>query len=259
MTLRERQVRRYFDSAASSYFDRYSLSGPAAHALQIRLRRILEQLPGIRGDLLDAGCGPGPMARVFEDLGFTWTGVDLSFEMCRKAQEASRSKQAMASALDGLPFGPASFDVVVAAGSIEYATNDGLALHEIARVLRPGGRLLATFPNLYSPYRMWRNAVFLPAVARLRPYVYRFKGGPRPISLTSFHHSYSEGVLKALLSRVGLLAVDIVYLNFEILPSPLEELLPRVSVGLSGRLESMGRGGLRRLGTAMLVTAERAA
>lgn len=52
-----------------------------------------------------------------------------------------------------LPFGDASFDRVVASETLEHIADDSVAMGEIARVLRPGGRAVVTVP------RWWPEAV----------------------------------------------------------------------------------------------------
>ena len=51
---------------------------------------------------------------------------------------------------DGLPYDDASFDVVLAVEIVEHVLNPGRFFGECARVLRPGGRLVMTVPNIVS-------------------------------------------------------------------------------------------------------------
>ena len=52
-----------------------------------------------------------------------------------------------------LPFASAAFDVVVAASVLEYVAEPAAVLRECARVLRPGGVVLYTVPDLRHPVR----------------------------------------------------------------------------------------------------------
>ncbi len=105
----------------------------------------LELRPG--EDLLDVGCGTGvflekvsssvPDARL--------SGVDLSPEML----EVARGKLGEAVPLEQshaheLPFSDGMFDVVVSTNAFHYFRNPLGALEEMARVLRPDGRLVLT-------------------------------------------------------------------------------------------------------------------
>jgi SAM-dependent methyltransferase len=94
--------------------------------------------------VLDAGCGTGRNLLEFGGLG-TAQGVDSSpdaIAFCRR-----RGVQAVSEArLEALPFGEASFDLILATDVLEHLEDDAAALAELRRVVAPGGRLLATVP-----------------------------------------------------------------------------------------------------------------
>ena len=96
--------------------------------------------PSDRGPILDVGCGTGIMLEHLEDMG-TPTGLDFSstaLEFCRK-RGAERLVQARG---EQLPFSDGSFAAVTAFGVVEHIDADREAVHEWARVLRPGGDLV---------------------------------------------------------------------------------------------------------------------
>lgn len=69
-----------------------------------------------------------------------------------------------------LPYADASFDVVLAGGTLEHVANDGESLTELWRVLKPGGRLALThLPNAAS-ISEWFSRRFAPAQAHPRRY-----------------------------------------------------------------------------------------
>jgi SAM-dependent methyltransferase len=117
---------------------------------QSALAELLEGTPALTGRGLDLGCGTGFSTEVlvarYPDV--TWTGVDASAAMLALA----RSKPGLAggelrqASAESLPFADASFDVVVANFSWHWFAEG--AGHEVRRVLRPAGRLLATVPLL---------------------------------------------------------------------------------------------------------------
>ena len=98
-------------------------------------------------DVLDVGTGPGvllvELARRRADLRLT--GIDLSADMVRAAQRNLRPYGDRATALvgdvSGLPFPDDSFDLVVSSYSLHHWEHPEAAVPELARVLRPGGRL----------------------------------------------------------------------------------------------------------------------
>ena len=117
--------------------------------------------------LLDLGCGPGRHS--FEALrrGATVVGVDLSQEdlgttrdWCAAMAEAGdvpagASAQAVRADLLDLPFPDASFDRVIAAEVLEHVPDDGRAMAELARVLKPGGRAVVTVPRWLPERVCW--------------------------------------------------------------------------------------------------------
>jgi len=130
--------------------------------------------------ILDAGCGTGGML----DLYRTWpdveaVGVDLSPEALRFSRERGH-RRLVGGDLAYLPFPDDAFDVVSALDVIEHTPDDGRAVAEIRRVLRPGGILVASVP------------------------AYQFLWGPHDVAL-HHHRRYGGREFAALLREAGLL------------------------------------------------------
>jgi SAM-dependent methyltransferase len=105
-------------------------------------------LPRLRGeDVLEVGCGIGDLLIDMAQAGYRCQAIDRSPQMVAAAQEKiiQRGLAAQAGVMEAsaqsLPFENASFDSVVSTFPTEYIY-DPAALREIARVLRPGGRLI---------------------------------------------------------------------------------------------------------------------
>lgn len=121
----------------------------------------LRQLLGQQDELvvLDLGCGDGALTeRVLKQVdGVHALGIDVSYHALTRSM-GTRLQVAQAQ-LDGelLPVAPNSIDVVILSQVIEHMVDtDGLT-GEIVRVLKPGGTLLLSTPNLAS----WFNRVML--------------------------------------------------------------------------------------------------
>jgi ubiquinone/menaquinone biosynthesis C-methylase UbiE len=92
--------------------------------------------------VLDAGCGPGRFAeRVHRELGAHVSAIDISSRMVDLT--AMRGIDAQLADIQELPFRDEEFDCVVANWVLHHVPDLDVALDEIARVLRPGGRLVA--------------------------------------------------------------------------------------------------------------------
>jgi SAM-dependent methyltransferase len=96
---------------------------------------------GAGTDLLDVGCGSGLALSMAAALGARCSGIDISPALLAVAFERVPGADLREGGLDVLPFADAAFDVVLAVNALQFAFDPGAALGDVARVLRPGGRL----------------------------------------------------------------------------------------------------------------------
>ncbi len=243
-----------FDRQSQEYSRKYDGRTSVSHSFLTRRQRVCElAADGKGGRALDVGCGPGIMAEHLTERGFEFYGVDISREMIHQA-EAKYGGQKMCHFSTGrvekLDFPDSYFDIVICMGLVEYIEDDVAAIKEVCRVLKPGGELIVTLPNRLSPYRIWSRVFFNKKILDLIKRKILRKKAP-----TLFHREYREDAYKGLLTAHGLEIMDTVYYNFNIMPFPLDRLLPRLSVSVSRRLEKLCRGKLRWLGTGLIIKA----
>lgn len=99
-----------------------------------------------RDRLLDIGTGGGRHMLLAAELGFSPSGVDISFTGLSHARERMHQTNLIASvtvaSMTSLPFADASFHAVVSYGSFNYASAKEMrqAIAETRRVLAPGGK-----------------------------------------------------------------------------------------------------------------------
>ncbi len=94
--------------------------------------------------LLDAGCGAGLLALLASLRGAQVSALDASPELLAIARKRLPSADVREGDLEALPFDDASFDAVAAVNSVFYAADMAQAMRELARVIRPSGRVVVT-------------------------------------------------------------------------------------------------------------------
>ncbi|MFF0480976.1 methyltransferase domain-containing protein [Streptomyces sp. NPDC004435] len=141
-------VRAFFATRAAGWDSRFPDDGPAYAAAVAEL--------GLRpGDaVLDAGCGTGralPPLRTAVGPSGTVIGADLTPEMLAEAVRAGRGGGTGAGALlltdvGRLPLRNGGLDAVFGGGLVSHLADPVTDLRELARVVRPGGRLALFHP-----------------------------------------------------------------------------------------------------------------
>ncbi|MEU6721349.1 methyltransferase domain-containing protein [Nonomuraea sp. NPDC046802] len=104
--------------------------------------------------VLDAGCGSGTLSAALCDRGAVVTGIDASAGMLALARRRLGDDVALheVDLGDLLPFDDGAFDDVVASLVLHYLEDWGPTLAELRRVLRPGGRLIASVSHPFTAY-----------------------------------------------------------------------------------------------------------
>lgn len=119
-------------------------------------------------DVLDVGCGTGNAAIRAAQAGGRVVGVDLTPELFGAARSEAAAAGVLVEWVEGdaeqLPFEDESFDAVLSVFGAMFAPRHRVTAHELARVLRPGGRLVMfNWAPDAGPARFFRQlASFMP-------------------------------------------------------------------------------------------------
>jgi len=137
------RIQASFDASAADEEHFPSTIDPRIYHVKL----VREHLGDLRGRrVLDVGCGKGRFARIFheqEPEAEIW-GLDISEEMLRYVPEGIHTR---AGSMTELPFEDGWFDGAYATESLEHAVEIDRAVHEICRVVKPGGRIVIIDKN----------------------------------------------------------------------------------------------------------------
>lgn len=110
-------------------------------------RLLLDAIPP-GGRVLDAGCSAGYLAERLAERGSSVTGLELDPEAAERARAVCDDVLVGDVETMELAFEPGSFDAVVCGDLIEHLRDPGGFLDRVGPLLRPGGRLALTTPNV---------------------------------------------------------------------------------------------------------------
>jgi ubiquinone/menaquinone biosynthesis C-methylase UbiE/DNA-binding transcriptional ArsR family regulator len=154
-------VRQARAEAAAAYFSANAGNWNHIRSLyvpEVEVEQALKQMAGDApiGDFLDIGTGTGRMLEVFAGDIQRGLGVDMSREMLALARSKLEEKgitncQVRQGDMYDLAMPDASIDLAVIHQVLHFADEPALAIQEVARVLRPGGRALIVD---FSPHDM---------------------------------------------------------------------------------------------------------
>src|SRR5439155_14208757 len=133
-------------SVTEGYADWAGTYDTMPNGLIVTEQRVVEDvLDAIEpGRALDAACGTGRLSRLLVAAGHDTVGVDCTPEMLDVARGRVPEADFRLGDLSDIPFADGEFDVVTCGLALSHVDTLTPAIAELARVTRPGGRLVLT-------------------------------------------------------------------------------------------------------------------
>jgi len=184
---------------------------------------------------LDAGCGDGRyLAALAGELPARRAGCDISERILETARQRVDADFRQAN-LEALPFDDGEFDLVLCSQVIEHVLDPDLAIGELARVLRAGGRLVISTDNARNIVTKTINAPRAAAVS-----VLRLRGARGRIESPAT--PYTRATFRALLERGGFTIERLETFRFHLMWPLDARPLTRTLNALDSRLPRHGLG-----------------
>ena len=230
------------------HLNKAALRGEPSHvwrAGQERRLKMIQQAGGerCRGRVLVDGCGLGAyLARLAPEAALA-VGLDIEFERTQDAY--ARVPATVCGVGENLPFPADNFDLLLSHEVLEYLQDDGAAIREMVRVLRPGGRLVLFCPNRGYPFEThgiyWRGKYHFGNIPLVNWLPRRWRD-----RLAPHVRVYSRGDLEKLLAGLPVRFVErtVVFGAYDNIIARR----PALGKLLRGLLQSLERGPFKQLG-----------
>jgi len=153
--------------------ERYDSTEPGVYVICRRdWEAVVSELENVRFEsLLDAGCGTGAILKMISGRfpGCRLAGLDLTPKMIEHAvAKKIPGAEFTVGDCECMPYGDASFDVVVNSMSVHHYPDPQAFIREVARVLKPGGRLILRDVTMrLGALRWFVNHIEMPLLNRI--------------------------------------------------------------------------------------------
>ncbi len=128
---------------------------------QDRRLAMIRQWSDLGGRILDNGVGLGTYLEAFGRVNPAGLRIGLEVEFERAVEALPRADGILLGAGEELPFADDSFDLILSNEVLEHVADDRACAVEMARVTRPGGRIVVFAPNRWYPVEQhgiyWRG------------------------------------------------------------------------------------------------------
>lgn len=169
----------------------------SVRAFEDTLRAIQRLRPS--GALLDIGCGGGFFLRMARDRGYVAHGVEVDEDGCRFARRHD-GLFVVHGTLFSAGYAAASFDAITVLNVLEHTDQPTAVLAEAWRLLKPGGVIVITVPNLLFGLGLLRmHALASPLLGPNAD----FRGKFAVFQVPEHQYFFSPATLESMLERAG--------------------------------------------------------
>jgi len=114
--------------------------------------------------VLEIGCGTGKISEHLVKITTDLTVNDISDKLCNKLTDRLNVKTLLGSCLN-LPAADNTFDLIVSSECVEHTPSPYKAFLEMKRILKPGGRIIITTPNM-----LWFPVLLMSRLFKIRKF-----------------------------------------------------------------------------------------
>ncbi|HUK33850.1 MAG TPA: class I SAM-dependent methyltransferase [Vicinamibacterales bacterium] len=254
----EELVRTHYNKVSKQWGELYVPEVTFAnYNFLIRKQHVLDLFTKRSGRYLDAGCGTGDFLPDLVERGGDVFAIDFADEMIersrRKVEESGCGGRVRFDVGDvySLPYDTNYFDAIIGVGLVEYLSDPDRAFREMCRVMKPGGILIVTVPNIMSPFMAYETVV--PKVKGVVKSALAAVGLRNP-ERAYFQRHYVPWQLDWQLRRAGFKKADFSFCTYGFSNS---ERMEAFSLGLSRKFDRFERAPLGLLGTNYIVKVEK--
>jgi SAM-dependent methyltransferase len=154
----ERSLAEEWEAQAQAWARWARTPGHDRHFHSYNWPRFAELIPDPGQATLDLGCGEGRLGVALHAAGHRLTGVDTAPLLTDLAAQTGAYEQVVVADAAGLPFPDGAFDLVIAFMSLQDMDDAAGAVLEAARVLIPGGRMVAGFVHPFASAHLGRDS-----------------------------------------------------------------------------------------------------
>lgn len=144
------EVKNFFDDLSSGWSERYKKLNSMEDRKKI-FSNCLKKSNKNNSKILDFGCGSGDITTYLHDLNHEMTALDISHKMLSEAKANFNGRNINCKLYSGsgsIELSDAYFDVIISSSVMEYVEDVEYVLKDFNRLLKPGGYLFITVPDM---------------------------------------------------------------------------------------------------------------